>query len=60
MAQFYLQRGMHITNITKFLQYEAGKALNPFAEKVVNMRIEATYEKDEAKSNTAKLYGNSG
>ena len=51
---------MHITNITKFLQYEAGKALNPFAEKVVNMRIEATYEKDEAKSNTAKLYGNSG
>ena len=60
LAEFYLSLGMKITNITKFVQYEGGAALKPFAEKVVNMRIEATYEKDEAKSNTAKLYGNSG
>ena len=60
LAQFYLSRGMKIKNITKFIQYEGGAALKPFAEKVVNMRIEATHEKDEAKSNTAKLYGNSG
>ena len=60
LAEFYLSRGMKIKNITKFIQYEGGAALKPFAQKVVNMRVEATYEKDEAKSNTAKLYGNSG
>ena len=60
MAQFYLERGIKVTNITEFWQYEGGYALKPFAEKVVNMRIEATHEKDEAKSNTAKLFGNSG
>ena len=60
MAQFYLSRGMKISNITKFIQYEGGKALKPFAQKVFDMRVEATVEKDEAKSNTAKLYGNSG
>ena len=62
LAQFYLSRGMKIKNITRFIQYEGGAALKPFAEKVVNMRIEATNEEppDEAKSNTAKLYGNSG
>ena len=42
------------------MQYEGGKALKPFTEKVVSMRIAATNESDEAKANTAKLYGNSG
>ena len=60
LAQFYLSRGMKIKNVTRFIQYEGGTALKPFAEKVVNMRVEATNENDEAKSNTAKLYGNSG
>ena len=60
LAQFYMSRGMIIKNVTRFVQYEGGEALKPFTEKVVNMRVAATHEKDEAKSNTAKLYGNSG
>ena len=60
LVQFYLSRGILIKNITRFVQYEGGKALKPFTEKVVSMRIAATNEHDEAKANTAKLYGNSG
>ena len=60
LAQFYMSRGIKIKNVSKFIQYEGGAALKPFAEKVVKMRVEATHENDEAKSNTAKLYGNSG
>ena len=60
LAQFYLSRGMKISNVTRFIQYEGGAALKPFTEKVVNMRVEATEEEDDAKGNTAKLYGNSG
>ena len=32
----------------------------PFADKVYSMRVEATYEKDNSKATTAKLFGNSG
>ena len=55
-----LQIMMSIGNISQFIQYIPGKVLLPFTEKVTAMRCEATYEKDEAKSLTAKLYGNSG
>ena len=60
IIQFWLSRGMKISNITKFYQFIPGKALKPFADKVYNMRCEATYEKDESKGNTAKIFGNSG
>ena len=46
--------------IKEFIQFEAGACFRPFAEKVVQLRTEATYEKDDAKQLTAKLFGNSG
>ena len=60
VIQFWVSRGMKISNISKFYQYIPGKALKPFADKVYTMRCEATYEKDESKGNTAKIFGNSG
>ena len=55
----YLEQGMKVT-IKEFIQYEAGACFRPFADKVVQLRTEATYEKDDAKQLTAKLFGNSG
>ena len=46
--------------IKEFIQFEAGACFRPFADKVVQLRTEATYEKDDAKQLTAKLFGNSG
>lgn len=60
MAKLYLDLGLKILNITKFVQYIGAKTLLPFADKVYEMRVSATYEKDEAKAMTAKLFGNSG
>ena len=60
LAKFYIELGLKIVNVTKFIQYVPRKTLLPFADKVYQMRVSATYEKDEAKSMTAKLFGNSG
>ena len=60
LVKFYLDIGLQITNITKFIQYLPGKSLHPFSEKVYNLRCQATYQNDESKSTTAKLFGNSG
>ena len=59
MAKLYLDRGMIVDNITQFVQYIPGQALHPFVSKVVSMRTEAKRSGDEAKSLTAKLFGNS-
>ena len=58
MVKLYLQRGMVVSNVSKFIQYTAGRGLRPFVEKVVSMRTAAKKSKDEAKSLTAKLFGN--
>ena len=60
LAKFYLEKGLIISNITKFIQYQPGRALLPFQQKVYNMRVEATKANDEAKSTVSKLFGNSG
>ena len=60
MVRVWMRIGSKISNITQFVQYVPGKTLLPFVEKVTRMRCEATYENDEAKATTAKLYGNSG
>ena len=60
LAKFYMDLGLKISNVTKFVQYIGAKTLLPFADKVYEMRVSATHEKDEAKSMTAKLFGNSG
>ena len=56
----YIQLGMKVSNITLFVQFVPGKALEPFASKVYTMRCEATREGDNSKATTAKLFGNSG
>lgn len=60
LLQKYMAMGLKVHNVTKFIQFVPGKALEPFAHKVYSMRCEATYEKDESKACTAKLFGNSG
>ena len=60
LVEFYLSIGLQITNIKFFHQYLGEKGIAPFMEKVTRMRIDATYEKDETKANTAKITGNSG
>ena len=60
LIQFWLDEGLEITDIHHFTQYQPGKALNPFAEKVTKLRIEATFDGDEAKAQSAKLAGNAG
>lgn len=55
-----MERGVKIFDIREFIQYVPGKTFLPFANKVVQLRVEATYEDDDAKQLTAKLFGNSG
>ena len=60
LVKFYLNLGLKITNVTEVIQYIPGKALLPFAKRVVQLRSEATNEGDNAKQLTAKLFGNAG
>ena len=60
LLQFYMEQGMVVSNVTKFIQYIGAPVLEPFTKKVVELRVQATHEKDAAKSLTAKLMGNSG
>ena len=64
LAQFYLEKGLSISNITKFIQYTPRKSLTPFVDHVTKMRIDAETHKvpgkPSMKGNTAKIYGNSG
>ena len=60
LAQFYMENGLQVSNITKFIQYQPGKALKPFVNKVTSMRIAATKDGDDSKGMVAKLTGNSG
>ena len=60
VARFYLANGIKLSNISAFYQYQPSPILKGFAEKVVNMRIDAEKEGDKTKSLTAKIFGNSG
>ena len=44
LLKFYMKLGLKISNVTKFIQYVPGAALEPFANKVYRMRCEATKE----------------
>ena len=59
LARFYMELGMKLKNIKLFTQYLGEQCFAPFIDKVTTMRIQATYEGDETKSNTAKVIGNS-
>ena len=57
LVKLYLERGIKVKNIQKVMQYQPGRALAPFVEKV---RIAAKEENDEQMGTTAKLMFNSG
>ena len=60
LVKLYMEMGMEISNITEVIQYYPGKCFLPFANRVVQLRSEATRDGDDAKQLTAKLFGNSG
>ena len=60
LVQLYIKLGLKVSNIKTFIQFIPGKGLLPFANKVVQLRSEATKDGDDAKQLTAKLYGNAG
>ena len=59
LVRFYMEKGLKIFNITKFIQYIPSTALNPFASHVTRMRIDAEKNALYTKGNTAKVFGNS-
>ena len=60
MVKLYMDLGMEISNVSEVVQYQPGKCFLPFANRVVQLRSEATRDGDDAKQLTAKLFGNSG
>jgi len=60
LVKLYMEMGMKISNVTEVIQYYPGKCFLPFADRVVQLRSEATRDGDDAKQLTAKLFGNSG
>ena len=55
-----MEKGMDVYDVKEFIQYIPGQCFRPFTDKVVQLRVEATNENDDAKQLTAKLFGNSG
>ena len=60
LIRFWKRQGLEIIDIKHFVQYQPGKMLKPFADEVTKLRIEATFDGDEGKAQSAKLVGNSG
>ena len=60
LAKYYLDNGIKITNIKKFVQYIPRRCLAPFVEHVTTMRIDAELNKMPTKGKTAKDFGNCG
>ena len=60
VIKFYMDLGLEISNITKFIQFKAARPLEPFVKKITEGRIEAC-ENDNAPLELAyKIIGNSG
>jgi hypothetical protein len=60
LANYYMEKGIIISNVRKFIQYIPVKCLTPFVELVTEMRIDAEKNNLPTKGNTAKIFGNSG
>ena len=60
LAQFYLSKGIILSNVTKFVQYVPAKVLLPFANHVTSLRIDAEKNNLKTKASTAKAFGNLG
>ena len=55
LLKFYIDQGLEVTNITRFIQYQPEYFSQPFMNTVTKMRIEATMDKCESKQLTAKV-----
>ena len=60
LVKMYMEMGLKISNVREVIQYYPGKCFLPFADRVVQLRSEATRDGDDAKQLTAKLFGNAG
>ena len=58
-VQFYLQLGLQVTNVTKFIQYLPTKPLNAFVEKITKGRIDAVKSGNDSLGTAYKIIGNS-
>ena len=59
LLKFYIELGYEVRNVQMATQYLGERGIAPFIDKAVRMRIEATYEGDDTKANTAKVMVNS-
>jgi len=55
LLKFYMDIGLEVTNITRFIQYQPEYFSKPFMDTVTKMRIEATMDRCESKQLTAKV-----
>jgi len=55
LLKFYMDIGLEVTNVTKFIQYQPECFCKPFMSRVTKMRIEATMDNCESKQLTAKV-----
>ena len=60
LVKFYLELGLEVTNITKFLQYKESFVLQNFVNKITNGRIQAKRKKNSELELAYKIIGNSG
>ena len=58
-VQFYMEIGLEITNVTKFVQYLPTKPLNAFVDKITTGRIDAVKSGNESLGTAYKIIGNS-
>ena len=58
-AQFYLELGLKITNVSKFIQFLPAKPLDNFVEKITKGRIDAVKSGNECLGTAYKIIGNS-
>ena len=57
-AQFYMQQGLKISNVTKFIQFLPTKPLNKFVKKITDGRINAVKDGNECLGTAYKIIGN--
>ena len=60
LVQFYIKRGMKVSNITEFKQYIGGEVFEEFVETCYVERVAAEEAKDKTKANTIKNVQNNG
>ena len=58
-VQFYMELGLEISNVTKFIQYLPTKPLNNFVKKITKGRIDAVESGNESLGTAYKIIGNS-